>query len=294
MTLVFHLRRWFRSQRFLVVLALFVFSGVTAPLLAANLADILASLDSDQGIAVVAADPTWESLLGAYFKNASQLVLLVVCFVVGSMVHLGPTPAHRIHYLTRVSRRGQLLLPRLLSSVLVVSLGAVCGAGVALYETTALVGDTQVRQALLALGVQSAGMILWAAVAGALAFATGSPFISALAISGSVLISELLGSVAAVRDWAPTRMLAPHSLLDAGGDLADYARPAAALVVLVVVVVTVAAIPRTVTARHGSARPADAGGDRRTPQAVAAAIPTHPMPYERASRAGSARLSGRP
>ncbi len=236
------LHRWTRSRRLLVLVAVFAFSGLTSPLFAAHLKELLTGLNSN-GIQVVVPDPTWDGLIASYFKNAAQLALLVACYVVGSMVALGADPAVRIHYLTRVQRPSQVLLPRLGTAAVLTLAGTLVGGLCALYETVLLVDGTDLGRAVLALVVQCVAVLLLSCIAGALAFRTNSPFVSTLVVSGAVFVFGLLDSSPAVRRWSPTTLAQPTQLLSGKVELADLLPGALVLVGLTALALVAAAAP---------------------------------------------------
>ena len=230
------LKRWFRSQRLLLVVLVFVFSGITSPLIAAYSAEIFESLGGTSGVEIIADDPTWHDLVLSYFGNSSQIALLIACYLTAWGCALGSDDRLRIYYTSRVTRYSQIVAPRLLVSGLCVLAGALTGALVALYETAVLIEDTEIATAATALAVQSAGIVAFALVAACLACWTNAPFLSAILIAAVVLVSGMLESVENVREWSPTTLTNPAGLLD-GDDLADHWRPAAVMAVVLVLAV---------------------------------------------------------
>lgn len=235
---------WLRSQRLVVVLVAFAFSGVTSPLVAAHLADIVAALGEDGDITVVAADPTWQTVLSSYFRNASQLALIVTAYVVAKSVALGPDPALRIHYLSKATRSGQVFLPRWAVAVAATSAGAVLGVAIAYYETAVLVSGADLSAAAPAMAVQVVGVVLLAGMAGCLGFLTNSPFVSTLLVALGVFAGGFLESLPTVGRWSPSRLATPDGLL-AEDSLADYGPAALTATLILVGLLAAATLPRS-------------------------------------------------
>ncbi|WP_017569541.1 hypothetical protein [Nocardiopsis halotolerans] len=230
------LKRWFRSQRLLLVVLVFVFSGITSPLIAAYSTEIFESLGGTSGLEIIADEPTWQDLLLSYFGNSSQIALLIACYLAAWGCALGSDDRLRIFYTSRVTRHSQIVGPRLLVSGSCVLAGALTGAAVALYETAVLAEDTEVADAALALGVQSLGLVAFALVAACLACWTNAPFLSAVSVAAVVIVSDMVGSVESFREWSPTVLVNPSGLLEGDG-LADHARPAAVMAAVLVLAV---------------------------------------------------------
>lgn len=239
----FQLRSWIRSRRALVLVVVFAFSGASAPLLAAHVVDIIASLGDDTMVLEM-ADPTWQSLLTAYWDNASQLALLVTAYVAGAAVGLGSDPSRRIHYLTRTTRRGQIAVPRLLVAAAVATVAATGGSLIALYVTWAVTDGLQLGAVAGAGAVHVAAVVLVTVVAGSLGMITGSPFVSTLLTAGMVYGGSLAQTLPTVGEWSPTLLLTPGALLD-GQDLGDLLRPALLLGVVTVLCLALATLPRS-------------------------------------------------
>lgn len=232
------LLRWVRSRRLAILVIVFVFSGITSPLSAFYTEQILAGL-GDEGVQVSVPDPTWQSLLLAYFQNASQLALLFAAYLAGWGCALGGDDRLRIFYLSRVRRPSQVFVPRLVVSGLVVLLAALVGASTSAYATWALMPDLDPRGTATALGVQVVGVVGVAVLAGAVAALVRSPLVATVLVFVAVLLGGVLGGSESVQRWSPTSLLSPAAVLDAPGAWTDHAW---AFVVLLAVVSAAVAV----------------------------------------------------
>jgi ABC-2 type transport system permease protein len=215
--ITFEIARWRRSQRLLIVVLVFLFSGMTSPLIAAYSPEIFQSLGASSDMQITVADPSWQDLIASYFKNSSQLALLLAGYVAAWGCALGADDRLRLFYTSRVRRSSEIFLPRLAVSGTVVLVGGLVGGGVALYETVALVEGTDVSLALGALAVQAVGITFFALYAGLIACWTNSPFISAIVVTALVFAGSFVQSLPDVADWSPTILVSPISMLNNEG-----------------------------------------------------------------------------
>lgn len=254
----FEVRRWLRSKRLLIVVAAFAFSGLTAPLVSAYAEEIFGSLTTADNVQVTLATPTWQDAISSYLQNSSQLALIFACYLAAWGCSLGGDARLRIFYRSRARRSSEIFGPRLVVSAACIWLATLVGAGLALYETIVLFGDTVVSRAVTVLAVQSAGLVAVSLLAACLAVATNAPALSAGVVYGVVLVADFVRGAEAVARWSPTVLVRPTELLE-DGQLSDFWRPLAVAAVLLVGAVAAILVRRV---RNLPGPPA-AGDDRR-------------------------------
>lgn len=120
-------KRWLRSKNLFLLVFLFIFSGLTSPLLSFYSNDIIKSMVSVGQTPLILPPPTWQSLFISYFKNTAQLSLFVALFLVCKMVTIRSTDALHHFYMTRTKSLLRLFVPKILVSSSVVSLASLCG-----------------------------------------------------------------------------------------------------------------------------------------------------------------------
>lgn len=214
--------RWWRSYRLLVVVLVLAASGVTAPLFEANMESILSSLGTSEVQVLDLPDPTRQSLLASYFKNSSQLGLLISCYVSAWAMSMGSDAGTRLYYRNRCRSTAVLFLPRAVVTASVMLLAGVVGSAFAVYETWVLAEDDGSRDMsylVLALAVQIAAFVAFSVLSGVIAVWTRSAFVSTLGIAAVVLLAGLAANTDAYR-WMPMSLLSPTDLL-AGEDVAQ-------------------------------------------------------------------------
>ncbi|PTH36656.1 hypothetical protein, partial [Staphylococcus capitis] len=179
---------WLRSKRFLIIFGIFIFSGFSSPLMAYYSNDILNSFNNE-GTKVVMQDPHWKDLITSYFKNASQLVMLICAYIVADSCRIGKDKSIQLYYKTRAIHAGKIFYPKLIVSLLTISLGSILGSLSALYVTWVFFDSFDFKKVLLSLVIQMFGLLIFSVISATISFWINSPFISALLVEIIVFVS---------------------------------------------------------------------------------------------------------
>lgn len=204
--------RWVRTRRLIVVLVAAVFVGVSAPLSVYFLPEILAASAGADALVLDLPEPGVVELLAAYFSSASQLLLLAYCYLASLSCALGSDPSLRLFYLSRASSRWRILAPRLLAVCFFLSISTALAAACTAYELWALLGVGLDSTALIALLIQSGGMLLFALASALITVLSRSVFLPVLAVFGVGLVGGLFSGLKDMT-WAPTALLQPDLAL---------------------------------------------------------------------------------
>ncbi|MHB7943063.1 hypothetical protein ACYCKH_11755 [Staphylococcus capitis] len=203
---------WLRSKRFLIIFGIFIFSGFSSPLMAYYSSDILNNFNSE-GTKVVMQDPHWKDLITSYFKNASQLVMLICAYIVADSCRIGKDKSIQLYYKTRAINAGKIFYPKLIVSLLAISLGAILGSLSALYVTWVFFDNFDLPKILLSSVIQIFGLLIFSVISATISFWINSPFISALFVEIIVFISMFLNDIKNFKKWSPTTLLRPDYIL---------------------------------------------------------------------------------
>lgn len=203
---------WFRSKRFLIIFGIFLFSGFSSPLMAYYSNDILNSFNNE-GTQVVMQDPHWKDLFTSYFKNASQLVMLICAYVIADTCRIGKDKPIQLYYKTRAVNAGKIFYPKLIVSLFIILLGSVLGSLSTLYVTWVFFDNFDLQRALLSLVIQMSGLLFFSVISATISFWINSPFISALIVEGLVFLSMFLNDIDGFEKWSPTTLLRPDYIL---------------------------------------------------------------------------------
>lgn len=234
-------KRWIRTRRLLVVALLFLFSGITSPLVAEYSADIFGALGASNNVTVSVSDPLWQNLVDSYFKNSSQLALLLASYLVGWACALGSDERLRLFYRSRAQGSWQVYGPRLIVAGVVAVVGALVGAVVAGYETVVLHPDVDWGLLVGGLAIQAAALVVFVMLSGVLACWTNAPFLSAIGVSALVFIGGLFNGAQGFQEWSPTALLSPSTFI-AGDDVQLWGAAAIAVAVIAAALASVSFI----------------------------------------------------
>lgn len=249
--------RWWRSRRLLVLVLVLVFSGVSSPLMQVHLPDILSKLGDSSVIVANMASPTREELLSSYFKNSSQLGLLVSCYLCTWGMSMGDDAGMRLYYRSRSRRAFGLLLPRIAATTTVAVLAVALGAVAALYESSVLTDQPWRAGAgdiAAALFLHAGALVCFSLLAGVVAAWTGSAFGATIGVCGVVLLAGLTSSSDAYK-WTPMSLLSPGSVFDGEGTAQPFTCAAITACVLTVLLALTSARSLRVIKMHSGTVP---------------------------------------
>jgi ABC-2 type transport system permease protein len=223
--------RLLRTRRLMALLAVYVFFGLTGPLTARYLSQILNGLGGTGGVKVEFPEPRPADGIAQFTSNASQLGLLVVVLVAASALAFDARREMAVFLRTRVRGVRQIVLPAYGVNAGAAVGALLAGALAAWYETVILLGPLPPGRMLL--GIACAAMFLVFAVA--LTALIASLVRGALATAGIslaiLLAMAILGSFAGLQRWMPTTLFSALAGLVDGGRPGDYL-PAAGVAIL--------------------------------------------------------------
>lgn len=228
------LRLW-RTQRWLILLAVFGAFGILGPLTARYLPDLMESLGED---AVGALPPmTAADGITQYMGSAAQIGLLAVAFVGAAALAFDSKPEMAVFLRTRVTVR-EILVPRYVVTT-VASITAFAVGMVIAYVATGIllewldVGAVLVGTALFGLYLAFA-VAVFALVA---SFIRRVPGVAMLSV-GALILMALLGLIPNVAPWLPSRLVGAIDVLIRGGEF-EFWRSMFTTVALTVVMLVV-------------------------------------------------------
>lgn len=168
--------RLLRTGRWIALAAVFLLIGFAEPLLTRYLGQLLNGGTSDTYIHITVSKPRPSDGMGAYFGNITSLGTLVTIVIAGLAFSIRANPPLAALYLTHVSSRVTLLLPRLVTVAVTAAVAAALGGAAAAYETTLLLGAP-------AAGATATGVLI--SCLGTV-FAVAVTFLSATLLRGQV------------------------------------------------------------------------------------------------------------
>jgi ABC-2 type transport system permease protein len=218
--------RLVRTHRLLTILGVYVFFGITGPLTARYLSQILGRLGTE-GVRVELSEPVPADGITQYVGNVSQIGLLVVVMVAASALAFDARREMAIFLRTRVRRVRQIVIPAYTVSAGAAIGGLLVGSLAAWYETAVLLGELPPTGMLA--GIAYGALFLSFAVAiVALAASIVRGVLAATGVALVFLIAlAILGGLTPLGRWLPTHLAGAMSGLVRGEHVVDYF-PAAA------------------------------------------------------------------
>lgn len=232
-----------RTMRLPVVLGLFLFVGLSSPLLARFLPEIIELAAGDLGGAIPVPTPTASDAVAQLVKNLGQFGALAAIVLAMGSVATEIDRGTAAFVAARPVGRAAFLLAKVASLGIVLALGAVLALAVAWVYTTILFETAPPIDGWVAMGVLSwLALAAWAAITFLASAVTGSAAAAAGLGFVGLLVLSLVGAVPAIARITPSGLTGPALALgDSSGTLAglgaDLWSPVIATVLLIAVAV---------------------------------------------------------
>lgn len=231
--------RLVRTRRLLAILGVYVFFGLTGPLTARYLSQILGRLGTE-GVRVEFPDPVPADGVQQFTANASQIGLLVVVLVSAAALAFDARREMAVFLRTRVSGVRAIVVPAFTVNAAAAVAGLTAGSLSAWYETAVLLGPLPPLRMLA--GIAYGALFLVFAVAAA-AFAAALVR-GVLATAGMtlvvLLVLAILSGLGRFGEWLPTHLAGAMTGLVRHARVVDYLPAAGVTAALCVVLVTAA------------------------------------------------------
>lgn len=229
--------RLVRTHRLVALLGVYAFFGLTTPLMARYMDEILKSLGD--GVQLTMAEPNAADAIAMFASNVGQLGVLTVLVIAVPALGADPGGARTIFLRTRVHRDRDLVLPALAVNGLAATAAWTCGLALAYYEAAVLFAPPDAGMILL--GWLFGVVYHWFLVALALLstrLTRGT--VGAIVLPVAVLLAlGLAGAPRSVNAWMPTTLLGATGKLLRLGDPSQFVTTA--LVTLAATVLAVLA-----------------------------------------------------
>ncbi len=133
-----------RTYRCLILISVFFLFGMMSPLLAKLMPEILAGVEM-QGMSIILPEPTVMDAYGQFFKNMTQMGILVLLLVFGGMLSNERSRGTLVPILAKGLPRHTVLLSKFISAVLLWTLAYITAAALNYGYTWYLFRDTFVN-----------------------------------------------------------------------------------------------------------------------------------------------------
>ncbi len=138
-----------RTGKGLILLSVFFLFGMTSPLLAKLLPEILGSMDL-QGVKLVLPEPTAIDAYAQFFKNFTQMGILILLLIFGQTLSSELTKGTLINILAKGLPRSSVLLSKYIAAVTLWTIGYAMAAGVTVGYTVYLFQAAGIQHLFLA------------------------------------------------------------------------------------------------------------------------------------------------
>lgn len=210
-----------RTGRGLILLAVFFLLGMMSPLMAKLMPEILGSMEM-QGIKIVLPEPTAIDAYTQFFKNFTQMGLLILLLVFGGTLSNELSRGTLINILAKGLPRHSVLLSKYIAAVSLWSFGYALAAGVNIGYTVYLFHDAEVKHLFLSL------LCLWLFGCLVLALILLSSTIASGSFGGLILTAVvivlmlLLGIFPAADPYNPITLASENMNLITGATKTDF------------------------------------------------------------------------
>jgi ABC-2 type transport system permease protein len=235
-------REIFRTWRMWVLPGLFVFIGLTSPVLARFTPQLVASVaGGDTGIVIELPEPTTVDAYMQFSKNAVQMVLIAIIIIAAGLIASERKSGTAVLVLTKPLDRAGFVVAKFAANVLLLVGATVLGAALCVGVTAVMFDTTGIVRFAAATGLWLlfasmfvAVMILFSTILGSQAGASGA------GVAFYLVISVLAA-------WGPTRDHSPAGLMSAGdrlllGHEVQLAWPIATSILMTVLAVAAAVL----------------------------------------------------
>jgi ABC-2 type transport system permease protein len=234
------LLRTVRTHRWMLVFGVYAFFGVTGPLLARYLEDIISSFGGGE-VTITAAEPRAIDGIMQFVGNGSQLGLLAVIVLSASALALDAHPEFAAFLRTKVSHAGTLLVPRYVVATATSVAALALGTGLAWAVTVPLLGGLPVAPMLIGTLLGALYLAFAVSVVAAMASFIRSIAGTVFASLAVLIVLPIIGLAPDISPWLPSELLAAVGGLVEGAPASDYVRSTLVTILLTVALVLLAA-----------------------------------------------------
>ena len=214
--------RLLRTNRMLILLAVYGFFGLIGPLSARYIREIVQRFG--QGMQIDIPTPTPPDGITQFTSNAGQLGLLAVVIVAAGALAVDAHPEIAAFLRTRVHDTWRLLVPRYVVSSLAAVVALVVGTGLAWALTAILIGNPDSGGVVLGTVLGAIYLLFAVAVTAAFASIASSVLTTVLGTVFSLIVLPVLGIIGVVKPWLPSQLLGAIDAMVRGAGVGDYWR----------------------------------------------------------------------
>lgn len=229
-----------RSRKLLVMVAIFLFLALASPISAKLMPQIVKGVTQQSGIVIKLPEPTYADAIDQFIKNTSQLVILLLVFVVAGAVVDEKIKKTLELVLAKPVSRSIFIFSKFISYFLTITI-LFLASSLIFYAYTVSIFTTFSITKFLLVAMQALVYILLVTTITICAstIAKSAVLSGIVGLISSVIAGSLLSMIPAVSDYAPGYILSHYKELMQDGWGIQYLPPV--LVSLAVIVVLISA-----------------------------------------------------
>lgn len=228
------MRLW-RTQRWLILVAVFGVFGILGPLTAKYLPEILAELDPNAAAALPPLTP--EDGITQYIGNIAQIGLLAVAFVAAAGMAFDAKLEMAIFLRTRATVR-EIFSPRFVTNAAIATIAFAFGMFLAYVGTGILLEWLDVQAIVIGSVLYIVYLVFVIALLGLFSSLLKSVPAVALLTVGTMLVMGIVGLIPQIAPWLPSELVGAIDVLIRGGEF-DFWRALITTLVLTAAAVAV-------------------------------------------------------
>ncbi len=213
--MILELKRWHRSKRLYLLMFVFICLALTSTLSTYYANDIIKNLSSSANL-IQLPDPTWESVMGSYFKNVTQMGIFISLYMILGMSNISKTESLRLFFQTRTSNLFKIFFPKLLTSLVSLAVASLVGFLSALYLTFVLCDKINLEHSVYAYLLNLFGVVGIIVIGFLFHITVNFPFAIAGTFEIILLISSALTSIKTLSAALFINWLLPTDILASG------------------------------------------------------------------------------
>lgn len=206
---------WWRSGRLGILFFLFIFFGITSPVLIYYMKEFLSAFGGTDGTIILMPDPNWKSLMESYFSNTSQIGLFVLIYFVADTFRIKKESSLGLYYSTVARNSFILQVPKFILAFFVTVLSNFMGLASAAYVTWVFFPTMDFGRVFSASVLQTLALLTLTVFGSALVVWMRKTFLAVVSVLVLVVLSSILQTLSDVSQWLPFSLLSPIDVLNA-------------------------------------------------------------------------------
>lgn len=205
-----------RTKRLLIALVVLILFGMTSPLLAKMITQIMKLVPGGDQIALIIPPPTINDAIAQYIKNITQFgVLIALLFGMGSMASEKDKGTAAM-VLSKPMPRFTFLLAKFAANTLLFIVAIVLAGAACYYYTLVLFGKLAVVPFLELNGLILLYLLVWVSLSLFFSTLTKTQYIAIGLTVGVLILFGIIGSVPGLRQYTPDSLVASAALVGMG------------------------------------------------------------------------------